>query len=118
MARFQTLLMAIAWMAAATRTSPAQDRDRPVEFKITARRYSFEPGEIKVPCGTKVRLLITAEDREHGFNLDAFQIKRDLPKGETITVEFTANRTGIFPYRCWHVCGLGHGKMKGALIVE
>jgi cytochrome c oxidase subunit 2 len=98
--------------------SSAQDPDAPVEFKMEARHFAFEPNEIKAPHGKKVRLLITAMDGDHGFKLDAFHIDRQLPKGQTVTVEFTADRSGTFRYQCSHFCGLGHGKMKGTLTVE
>ena len=31
--------------------------------------------------------------------------------------EFTADKPGTFPFECWIFCGMGHGKMKGELIV-
>ena|SRR5579883_2660838 len=99
---------------------PAQNiaSESPAEFKITAQRYMFAPNEIKVKRGTRVKLVITALDGEHGFKLPVFQIDQELLKGQPTTVEFTADRIGRFPFQCSHVCGLGHRKMKGALIVE
>jgi cytochrome c oxidase subunit 2 len=98
--------------------SSPQAPDAPVEFKMTARHYAFEPEEIKVARGKRVRLLITAIDGDHGFKLDALHINQQLPKGQTVTVEFTADRSGTFRYQCSHFCGIGHGKMNGTLTVE
>ena len=88
------------------------------EIRVTARKYEFVPNVIKVKRGDHIRLVITALDRNHGFKLEAFHIDQKLPKGEPVSVEFTADQTGIFPFECSHFCGLGHQKMKGQLTVE
>jgi cytochrome c oxidase subunit II len=103
-------LLAAAWLL------PAQTGVN--EIKVTAKKYAFDPAVIKVHQGDHVRLLITALDHDHGFKLEAFQIDQLVKKGETATVEFTAGRTGTFPFECSHFCGFGHGKMKGQLVVE
>jgi cytochrome c oxidase subunit 2 len=88
------------------------------EFELPAVKYNFAPNVIRVKKGDRVKLVITAEDREHGFKLAAFHIDQRLPKGEAVTVEFTADRAGTFPFECSVFCGLGHKKMTGQLIVE
>ena len=88
------------------------------EIAMTAKKYEFSPSEIRAHPGETIRLVITALDRKHGFKLDAFGIDRQLPKGEAVTIEFTADRAGTFPFKCSKFCGFGHGKMKGGLIVE
>ena len=85
---------------------------------MTAKKYEFSPNVVKVKKGDHVRLVITALDREHGIKIEAFKINQKLPKGEAVTVEFTADQAGTFPFKCSDFCGLGHGKMKGELIVE
>jgi cytochrome c oxidase subunit 2 len=87
-------------------------------IKMTAKKYEFTPGTIRVKKGERVRLLITALDRAHGFKIEAFKLEQKLPKGEEVTIEFTADQSGTFPFQCSEVCGLGHKKMKGELIVE
>lgn len=88
------------------------------EFKMTAKKYQFDPNTLTVKKGEKVRLIITALDRDHGFKLEAFDINQKLKKGDPATIEFTADKAGTFPFQCSEFCGLGHGKMKGKLIVE
>jgi len=89
-----------------------------VEIQMTAVKYEFKPNAIRIKKGDRVKLAITATDRDHGFKIEAFHIDRKLPKGEPVTVEFTADRSGTFPFQCSQFCGLGHGKMKGELTVE
>lgn len=37
---------------------------------------------------------------------------------KVVEVEFVADRKGTFDFRCVVLCGTGHPKMKGKLIVE
>ena len=96
----------------------AQSTAPGTEIQITAEKYDFKPDTITVKKGDQVKLVITAMDRDHGFKIDAFHINQKLPKGQPVTVELTADQAGIFPFQCSQFCGLGHGKMKGTLVVE
>ncbi len=87
-------------------------------FEIKAKKYIFEPNTIRVNHGDKVILNIIATDRAHGIGIKAFNIKSLLPKGKSVTVEFTADKKGEFPIVCTKFCGWKHSIMKGKLIVE
>jgi cytochrome c oxidase subunit II len=88
------------------------------EIPVTAKKYEFTPSSIHVKKGEHVRLLITAVDHDHGFKLPAFDIQQELKKGDTTTIEFTADKAGTFRFACSHVCGFGHRGMKAELVVE
>lgn len=88
------------------------------EIKMTAKKYEYSPNEIHVRQGERVRLLITALDHTHGFEIKDLGIKTDLEKEKETAVEFVADRAGEFPFNCSHFCGFGHRRMKGKLIVE
>lgn len=87
-------------------------------IQVTAKRYEFNPNPIVVKRGEPVKLLITAIDHDHGFKLDAFHINQKIKKGTTVTVEFTPDKAGTYPFKCSNFCGMGHGKMKGTLEVR
>lgn len=87
-------------------------------FQITAKKYDFTPDTIKVNQGDKVVLQVTATDREHGFGIKEYNINRALPKGETVTIEFVADKKGEFTISCTKFCGWGHFNMKAKLIVS
>ena len=95
-----------------------QSGDASTAVKMMAKKYDFTPDTITVKRGDPVKLVITALDHDHGFKIEAFHINRKLPKGEPVSVEFTADQTGTFPFECSQFCGLGHKKMKGKLVVE
>jgi cytochrome c oxidase subunit II len=111
------LVMGFAGLAAFGQEATRGSGDR-VEIKVTAKRFLFDPNVITVKKGDHVRLLITAADHDHGFKLAAFDIDQVIEKGQTATIEFTASKAGTFPFQCSHFCGMGHGKMKGKLVVQ
>ena len=88
------------------------------EIRMTARKYRFDPQEIRVREGERVRLLITALDRKHGIRIKEFGIKTVLEKDKETVVEFVAERAGEYKFKCSVRCGWRHGSMKGKLIVE
>jgi len=88
------------------------------KIQMTAKKYMFNPSVITLKRGERVKLVITALDRDHGFKLEAFGIDQKLKKAEPATVEFTADKAGSFAFQCSKFCGFGHGKMTGKLVVE
>jgi len=113
------LVVGAAFVAGAYITSAQSGPSNSVrEFRITAQKFEFSPSVIKVKRGDHVRLTVTALDAEHGFKLDGFHIERKVPKGEAVTVDFTADQVGDFSFQCSHFCGMGHKNMKGRLTVE
>lgn len=87
-------------------------------IQVTAKKYEFNPAVITVKQGQRVRLVITATDRDHGFKLAAYNVEQKLKKGVATPVEFTADKAGTFAFACSEFCGLGHSHMKGKLVVE
>ena len=85
---------------------------------VTASQFQFVPATISVAQGDSVRLRLHSADRSHAFAIKAFRVKAVIPKGgETVTVEFVAERAGTFAFTCAEYCGTGHSKMKGRLVV-
>ena len=89
------------------------------EIEVSAKKYEFTPATIEVPVNTLLRLHLKATDKEHGFELKSVKdscVKFD-PKTPA-TVEFYADKAGEYEFICCKFCGLGHGKMKGKLVVK
>src|SRR5438552_18115015 len=91
---------------------------QPVEIRITAKQFEFDPRTITVQKGKPVRLVITSVDVDHGFKLEAFGINQKVAAKKTINLEFTPDQIGKFEFRCSIVCGSGHEDMLGELVVE
>ena len=88
------------------------------EFDMTARQWEFEPSTITVKEGDKVKLNIKSIEGTHGFAISEFGINENLRPGETVTVEFIADKKGEYIFFCSVYCGEGHSGMRGKLIVE
>ena len=119
--RFGSIMVLGALLISMAGTVPAAGEDTSSgyhEFKMTAKNYEFDPSIITVKKGEKVRLIITATDRDHGIKIQGYDIDQMLKKGETATIEFTASKAGTFEFKCSVYCGMGHRKMKGKLVVE
>ena len=71
-----------------------------------------------VPAGTKVRLLITAQDVIHSWWLPVLAIKKDAIPGFVNEAWFTidAGTVGTFRGQCAELCGRDHGFMP--IVVE
>ncbi len=87
------------------------------EFTITAKQWSFEPASITVKKGDRVRITIVSKDVEHGFAIWEYDIKKTIPAGKSVVVDFIADQAGTFTYFCSSFCGAGHGDMGGELTV-
>ncbi|NHM31959.1 cupredoxin domain-containing protein [Neobacillus terrae] len=85
-----------------------------VEIKVMAKDFEYDKKEIHVKKGDKVKITLQSEDGGHGFTIPAYNVNIQGNK----SAEFTADKTGTFEYHCSVVCGTGHAKMTGKLIVE
>ncbi len=87
-------------------------------FKLTAKKFAFEPSTITVNKGDTVHLNITSADTVHGFSLGEFNVSANIEPGKATSVDFVADKAGTFTFSCSVFCGAGHGDMQGTLIVK
>ena len=116
------------------RTQQAAEAQPQRVIEISAKKYEFTPNEIQVKQGEKVELRVHSEDETHGVKLDAYpegaKAKGDpglvfsepdqngkVEKGMDQVVDFTPQEPGTYDFKCAKICGMGHGKMKGKVIV-
>jgi cytochrome c oxidase subunit II len=128
-------LVAIIIGNSEVRTAQAQGDVK--EIAVSAKKFDFTPAEIRVKAGTRVRLVVTSTDREHGIEIDPFADGADkkagaglkfdesvskpdfkLPQDQAVPIEFTAVLPGTYSFKCSVLCGMGHRNMKGQIIVE
>ena len=93
-----------------------------VTIYSTLVRSHINPERITVNKGDKVTLHMTnlerAQDETHGFTVDNYNLHASLEPGETVTLEFTADMEGVFPYYCTEFCSALHLEMMGYLMVK
>ena len=78
----------------------------------------FTVNELHLPAFEDVVLAIKTEDVLHSFFLPNLRVKQDVVPGMKQFVWFHANDTGTFDIVCAELCGWGHYKMRGQLVLE
>lgn len=135
---YRKLLIVITFVALAGLYAIAQEQETPASpqvVEMSATNYKFTPSSVHVKLGDTVRISVTAEDKEHGIRIKP--VAKGMPEGtpagleiasdencvkfkknETGTIEFTARMPGTYEFDCCKLCGFGHGKMKGEIVVD
>jgi cytochrome c oxidase subunit 2 len=112
------LLLGIAAAASSAQQPSPPDADQPRVIEVIAKRYVFEPAQIEVIEGERVRILVKSGDGLHGFEIKKFKVSKEIPRGgDPVAIEFTATEAGSFPILCSVFCGDGHDAMEGTLVV-
>jgi plastocyanin len=110
--------LAVGAAAVASRAQSSGDSRQTKEVQMTAKKYEFTPSTVEVSAGTKIVFKITAIDREHGFQIAGSKDCVKIKQGETATVEYVAEKPGTVDFKCCVFCGMGHGGMKGKIVVR
>lgn len=79
------------------------------EFEYNNGKQS--PGELVVPAGRPIRLVMTSKDVLHSFFVPSFRIKQDVVPGMYTQTWFEAPEEGEFQIFCTEFCGLNHSGM-------
>ena len=78
----------------------------------------IEGGELHLPVGKPVHILLRSIDVLHDFYVPEFRAKMDMIPGMITYFWFTPTRTGTFDILCAELCGVGHPQMRGTVVVE
>ena len=119
--RMTTVLVGLVGLVLLAGTAGAQGT--PVTANLTIVNVEYEgsklwlPGTITVKKGTKVMLKlinnVPADPNQHGFAIPDYKIAEIVTRGEPKTVEFVADRAGVFPI----ICQLHPAHVGGQLVV-
>ncbi|HIF37709.1 MAG TPA: cytochrome c oxidase subunit II [Gemmatimonadetes bacterium] len=106
------------------------------ELNVTAKQYEWNAAyagsdgqlgtsddivsrnQVHVPVDQPVIVNLQSEDVIHSFFLPQLRVKHDAVPGRVWPIWFEATQTGEFPLACAELCGLGHYRMGGTLIVH
>ena len=100
-------LAGIACLVALAGRAPAAE---PAAMTFTVVNIEYEGSKVFVPStlvvhqGDHVKIKVVnnikSDPNQHGFAIPAYNIAKIVNRGEPETVEFTADKAGIFPITC------------------
>ncbi len=97
-----------------------------MEIKVTAQKWfwSFDyaegvnsVGELVVPAGRPIKLLMSSQDVIHSFFVPDFRVKMDVLPNRYTMAWFEAPQPGEHQLYCTEYCGKGHSEMLGKVKV-
>ena len=92
-----------------------------LSFSMVARNYRCEPSVLAVDREGRsalVKLTVRSEGARHIFSIPDFEIRRFLEPGKETTVEFLAERSGIFSFGCTRFPLITPLDQKGKLAIK
>ncbi len=92
----------------------------PIDVFLMAMRFSYTPNVLRLEHGVPYRFRMMSMDVNHGVSIHtgfAGHIMR-RPAQTMVDMVMTFPEPGEFMMYCTVYCGLGHGEMKGKIIVE
>jgi cytochrome c oxidase subunit II len=113
--RMLILLLAVVIFVA---DSGCQSKPQPVTLKVTMKKYSISPNEIRVKQGQPVTLEVSTADVQHGFQVEGLKIDEPIQPRKPAVITFTPAQKGEYKMECDIICGPHHDDMQGKIIVE
>lgn len=87
------------------------------ELVVVASAFNYNPGNIEVPLGAKVKVIATTKDVIHGFGVAGTNINMMLEPGYVSEVVTTFDKAGEYLIVCNEYCGAGHHMMYSKIEV-
>jgi hypothetical protein len=78
-------------------TSPSQTAFAGTEIVVAVTNGKVSPPthRVKVTKGTAIRLQVTSDEADE-VHVHGYELEKELPAGEQVTLDFTADQTGLF----------------------
>jgi cytochrome c oxidase subunit II len=106
------------------------------ELRVVSRQFEWEahyPGangnhdapdafsvlnRVHVPVNEPVIIHLESEDVIHSFFVPRFRVKQDALPGRSVPVWFEITEEGEYQLACAELCGIGHYRMDGVVVVQ
>lgn len=94
-----------------------EGKDWEYEVVLVAQAFAYNPTEIEIPVGSKVKFIATTKDTIHGFEVAGTNINMMLEPGYVSEKVTTVDEVGEHTIVCNEYCGAGHALMFSTLKV-
>jgi len=124
------IMLGFAGIGVAVTGAVHAPRDRSI--KVVAHKYAYDPPVIRLNEGDRVTIYLSSADVTHGFYLEGYDLDAKISPEEkpllrhpstgqgykrVKSIQFFANKSGKFRYRCSVTCGYMHPFMLGEMVV-
>lgn len=109
--------VAVEDLASERKIVRVQPTGRVHEIEMEVAEWYFEPNDLTVEPGDRVRIDLTSAQGDHQFILPDFEVAEVVKEGDTRTIEFVASHAGDFRFGTCEWDGDELQVMKGRLRV-
>ncbi|SFA89358.1 MULTISPECIES: cytochrome c oxidase subunit II [unclassified Bacillus (in: firmicutes)] len=92
--------------------------EKEYEVDMTLQIFSFNPGNIEVPAGSKVTFIMTSKDVVHGFEVAGTNLNTMVVPGHIQKITQVFDTPGSYLVLCNEYCGAGHQAMSTTITVK
>lgn len=119
------LVMVVFWWGMVSFLSAGIPPGNAYQVHVQARTWMWEfeypngkrsVGDLYVPVGHPVQLVMTSEDVLHSFFVPAFRVKKDVVPNRYTSVWFEVKEPGEYQVFCAEYCGTLHSTMYARVI--
>jgi cytochrome c oxidase subunit II len=86
-------------------------------LSVVMKKWAIMPDRIVIPQGARVEMVVSTIDVEHGIAVPALGINEPVQPSKPAVVRFLAKTPGTYPMHCSILCGRGHDKMTGVIVI-
>jgi cytochrome c oxidase subunit 2 len=119
------LVLVVFWFGFRAFVSAGISPDNAYEIRVVGKKWLWEfeypngttsVGDLYVPVGEPVELVMTSTDVIHSFFIPAFRVKHDAVPNRYATVWFEVKEPGEYQVLCTEYCGTSHSEMYAKVI--
>lgn len=74
--------------------------------------------EVHLPLGKPVKVLLRSHDVLHDYFVPQFRARMNIVPGQVSWFWFTPTQAGRYEAMCAQLCGVGHSRMQGYVVVD
>ena len=95
----------------------SDDPDYDYDLYYVASAFRYEPAEVEIPAGSRVKVSVATTDVIHGFQITGTNVNFMVEPSLVSNYTYTFNHPGEYLVLCNEYCGIGHTDMTSIVKV-